>query len=136
MYDPDSDNELNGDFIMAEHDDNSNSYNKEHIPIAKGQPIKKYYEVRFDLAGDAFFFAMRMRLFPTTTNLIFLNPPQVPQQAAAQAIGDFMQNLLRNLGWRSADPQDTENSDSDTIDTSGVLVIELSPVNMDADAAY
>ena len=56
-----------------------------------------------------------------------------------------MQNVLLNLGWHYADPQDTENYNSDTIETSGVLTrgmersalleIELSPVNMDTAAA-
>ena len=39
MYDPDSDNELNGDFIMAEHDNNSDNENGEHIPKEKERPI-------------------------------------------------------------------------------------------------
>ena len=56
-----------------------------------------------------------------------------------------MQNVLRNLGRRSSTPQDTVNSNSDTIDNSGVLPrgmehsalldIELSPVDMYAAAA-
>ena len=40
MYNPDSDNVVNGDFGMTEHDDNINNDNKEQIPIAKVQPIK------------------------------------------------------------------------------------------------
>ena len=41
VYDPDSDDELNVDFVMVEHDDNSGNYNKYHIPRAKGHPIKR-----------------------------------------------------------------------------------------------
>ena len=40
VYDPDSDDELNGDFRMAENGDNSDNDNKEHIPRAKVRPIK------------------------------------------------------------------------------------------------
>ena len=56
-----------------------------------------------------------------------------------------MQNVLRNLGRRSSTPQDTVNSNSDTIDNSGVLPrgmehsallgIELSTIDMYAAAA-
>ena len=35
MYDPDSDDELNGDFLMAEFDYNSDNDKKEHTPRAK-----------------------------------------------------------------------------------------------------
>ena len=41
MYDPDSDDELNEDFGMIEHDDNSRNDNKEHLPRSKIRPIKK-----------------------------------------------------------------------------------------------
>ena len=34
VYDPYSDNELNLDFGMAEHNYNSENYNKDHIPRA------------------------------------------------------------------------------------------------------
>ena len=36
MYDPDGYDELNGDFGMAEYDENIDNENKEHIPRAKG----------------------------------------------------------------------------------------------------
>ena len=36
MYDPESYDELNGDFVMAEHDDIINNNNEEHIPRSKG----------------------------------------------------------------------------------------------------
>ena len=41
VYDPDSDDELNEYFRTTEHDDNIENDNKEHIPRAKGRPIKK-----------------------------------------------------------------------------------------------
>ena len=69
----------------------------------------------------------------------------MPWWVVDQASGDFMQNMLRNLVWRSAAPQDTKNTDYDTIETcvvllrgvelSALLEINLSPVNMDADTA-
>ena len=34
VYDPDSDDELNGDFVVTEYDDNKNNYNKKHTPSA------------------------------------------------------------------------------------------------------
>ena len=40
MYDPDSDDKLNGDFVMTEYDDNKNNDNKNHIPREKGRPIE------------------------------------------------------------------------------------------------
>ena len=40
VYDPDSDDELNGDLGMAKHDDNIENDNEEHISRAKGQTIK------------------------------------------------------------------------------------------------
>ena len=56
-----------------------------------------------------------------------------------------MQNVFQDLGRRSVAPQDTVISDSDMIDTGGVLPrgmersspleIDLSPVNTNADAA-
>ena len=56
-----------------------------------------------------------------------------------------MHNVLCNLGQCSAAPQDTKNSDSDMIDTGGVLPrgmersapleIDLSPVDTNAAAA-
>ena len=36
VYGLDSDGEPNGDFGIAEHDDNRNNDNKDHIPRAKG----------------------------------------------------------------------------------------------------
>ena len=79
------------------------------------------------------------------TTYLCLNSPRALRRAAAHDSGDFMQNVLRNLGRRSAAPQDTANSDSATIDTgcvlprgmerSAFLKIKLSPVDMDAAAA-
>ena len=40
MYNPDSKDELNGDFRMVEHDDNIDNDNKYHIPREKWRPIK------------------------------------------------------------------------------------------------
>ena len=40
MYDTNRDDELNGDFGMTEHNDNSDNDNKEHTPREKGKPIK------------------------------------------------------------------------------------------------
>ena len=36
MYDPDSEDELNGYFVMEEHDNNRDNDNTEYLPIAKG----------------------------------------------------------------------------------------------------
>ena len=41
MYELNSDKELNGEFGTVDYDDDSNHDNKEHIPRAKGLPIKK-----------------------------------------------------------------------------------------------
>ena len=41
MYDLDSEDELNGDFIIEEDDDNSGNDNKGNIPRSKVQPIRK-----------------------------------------------------------------------------------------------
>ena len=41
MYEPDSDDKINGDFGMSKHDDNRNNDNEEHIPRERGWPIKK-----------------------------------------------------------------------------------------------
>ena len=41
MYDTNRDDELNGDFGMTEHNDNSDNDNKEHTPREKGKLIKK-----------------------------------------------------------------------------------------------
>ena len=41
MYDPDSNNEVNGDFGMLEHEYNSYNDKKCHIPREKGRKIKK-----------------------------------------------------------------------------------------------
>ena len=40
MYDPDSDNEIKGDFGIVEYYDNSDNYKKLNITISKGLPIK------------------------------------------------------------------------------------------------
>ena len=40
MYDPDSENELNGYFGMVEHDDNSDKDKEDNISRAKVRPIK------------------------------------------------------------------------------------------------
>ena len=40
MDDPESENELNGDFGVSEYDDNSDDDNDEHITKAKSRPIK------------------------------------------------------------------------------------------------
>ena len=40
MYDTNRDDELNGDFGMTEHNDNSDNDNEEHTPREKGKPIK------------------------------------------------------------------------------------------------
>ena len=40
QYYPDSEDELNGYFGIAEHDDNSDNDKEEHIPRSKWQPIK------------------------------------------------------------------------------------------------
>ena len=40
MYDPDSEDELNGDLRMSEYYDNRDNDNKEHILRAKVWPIK------------------------------------------------------------------------------------------------
>ena len=40
MYDPDSDDGLNGGSVMEELDDNSENYNRENITRSKGRPIK------------------------------------------------------------------------------------------------
>ena len=68
----------------------------------------------------------------------------MPQRVEDQASGDFMHNVLRNLGRCSAAPQDTTNYDSDMIDTcvflprgmelSNLLDIDPSTVNMDTAA--
>ena len=44
MHDPDSENELNWDFGMEQHYDNSNNDNKDHAPTTKGRPIEKSYK--------------------------------------------------------------------------------------------
>ena len=41
MYVPDSENKITVDFVMAQHDGNSNNNNKQHLPRAKVQPIKR-----------------------------------------------------------------------------------------------
>ena len=41
MYNLGSQDEINGDFGMAEHYDNSDNNNEEHIPRSKWRPIKK-----------------------------------------------------------------------------------------------
>ena len=41
MYDPDSEDELNGDLRMSEYDDNRDNDNKEHTSRAKGRTIKR-----------------------------------------------------------------------------------------------
>ena len=41
MYDPDIDEELNGDFGMQEYDDNRDNDNKEHTSRAKGRTNKR-----------------------------------------------------------------------------------------------
>ena len=41
MYDPDRDDELNGNLGMAEYDNNIDNDKKYHIPRSKVQPIKK-----------------------------------------------------------------------------------------------
>ena len=40
MYNPDSGDDIHEDFRMSEYDDHSDNDNKDHIPRAKGQPIK------------------------------------------------------------------------------------------------
>ena len=46
VYDLDIDNTLNRYYRMAEHNDNSNNDNKEHIPRAKLTPIKKNKKIK------------------------------------------------------------------------------------------
>ena len=41
MYDPDRDDELNGNLGMAEYDNNIDNDKKYHIPRSKVKPIKK-----------------------------------------------------------------------------------------------
>ena len=41
VYDLNSDYELNGDFGTEDHNDEIGNNNEEHIPRAKGRPIKK-----------------------------------------------------------------------------------------------
>ena len=40
VYDPDIDDELNGDFSMSEHDDDRGNDKEKHIPREKVRPIK------------------------------------------------------------------------------------------------
>ena len=44
MYEPDNDDELNKEFRMVEHYDNSENYDKQNIPRVKKQPIKNTKE--------------------------------------------------------------------------------------------
>ena len=40
MYEPDSDDKINGDFGMSKHDDNRNNDNEEHIPREEADQLK------------------------------------------------------------------------------------------------
>ena len=40
MYDPDSEDELNGDLRISEYDNNRDNDNKDHILRAKVKPVK------------------------------------------------------------------------------------------------